>query len=282
MTTHKLKLEPTAAMVMEWALPLYKDPTILKYLGCLDLSSGRELLEKIEKVCQWGAPEGLRNRKNCIKQIILERLIDTNISHQLIVIAAGKTPLALEILLEQPEKIAGSYEIDLGGMEEKSKIYKQVAPQFTKKLHCLSADVTDSDLLHRLVQNGYQKTIPTFVVLEGISYYITKEELRQIVSFFTSPQKTNRIIVEYLVPFEDLTLERQAIARGIFGPIQEKCSLPTLSQYRKEDLAALFKKMGGELLSHYTLSDMEKLRTGKNQYFFQSQEGWIECVVGAF
>lgn len=38
----RLKLEPTAALVMAWALPLYKEGTIGDFVRQLDLSSGQD------------------------------------------------------------------------------------------------------------------------------------------------------------------------------------------------------------------------------------------------
>ncbi len=90
---NKLKLETTAALVMKWALPLYQKSPAIEFVNRLDLSSGTELYEKCRSVCDW-YDEVILNRKSFIKHLIEQRLTGDERKYQLIILAAGKSPMA--------------------------------------------------------------------------------------------------------------------------------------------------------------------------------------------
>ena len=59
----RLRLEPTAALVMQWSLKLYKEEPVLRFINQLDLSSGKNLYDKCHSVCDW-YDEVILNRKS--------------------------------------------------------------------------------------------------------------------------------------------------------------------------------------------------------------------------
>ncbi len=91
---YKLKLEPTAALVMAWALPLYQSGPVGDFVSQLDLSSGADLLCRCQAVCSWYG-EVILNRKHFIRHLILKHLKAGSEPVQIILLAAGKSPLGL-------------------------------------------------------------------------------------------------------------------------------------------------------------------------------------------
>ncbi len=168
---YKLKLEPTAALVMKWALPLYRNSPALEFVNRLDLSSGTELYEKCRSVCDW-YDEVILNRKSFIKHLIEQRLTGDERKYQLIILAAGKSPMAIEIMSEHSDKIHRIFEIDISGMEDKQCLYDSVFPQYADKMKCLKSDISNGDIPSILNDgdNGYHDNIPKIIDIEGVSY----------------------------------------------------------------------------------------------------------------
>jgi len=173
------------------------------------------------------------------------------------------------------------FEIDLSGMEEKKKLCLELFSESLEKLKCVSADIASSDILDILdrAETGYRPDLPAIVIMEGISYYLRKQELKNIIASFQR-QKEGIFIIEYLVPYQLVGQARRFIPEEIFRIMQEDCGLDEIVSYTKEELRSLFREKGGDLVANYTMVDMELARTGVNTYFAKPSDGWIECAVG--
>ena len=275
----KLRLEPTAALVMQWALRLYTEEPILRFVSRLDLSSGKTIFDKCHSVCNW-YDEIILNRKSFIKHLIEQELCAAKQEYQLVFLADGKSPLPIEILFRYPSKVYRIFEIDVSGMEEKNRLYLELFPESLEKLKCINADIASPDILDVLnrTEIGYRTDLPTIILMEGISYYLRKQELKNIIASFQW-QKEGIFIIEYLVPYQLVGQARRSIPEEIFRIIQDDCGLDGITSYTKEELRSFFREKGGDLIATYTMVDMEVARTGANTYFTKPSDGWIECVV---
>jgi hypothetical protein len=87
----------------------------------------------------------------------MEMRLDADESEcQLVFPAAGKSPLALELLERNHSKINRIFEIDISGMEEKKKLYDRICPDNSKKIICITADITSpniASLLNKFFRN---------------------------------------------------------------------------------------------------------------------------------
>ncbi len=276
----KLRLEATAALVMQWALRLYNEEAVLRFVDQLDLSSGKTLSDKCNSVCNW-YDEVILNRKSFVKYLIEQELYTAKQEYQLVFLAAGKSPLPIEILLRYMSKVYRIFEVDVSGMEDKKRLYLELFPEFQEKLKCVNADIASPDILGILdrPENGYSHDLPVIILMEGISYYLRKQELKNIIGSFQR-EKEIIFIIEYLVPYQCVGLSRRSIPKEIFRIIQEDCRLEEITSYTKEELESFFREKGGDLIASYSMVDMELTRTGANTYFEKSSDGWIECVVG--
>jgi len=276
----KLSLEPTAALVMQWALRLYHDEATLRFLNQLDLSSGQTLFDKCHSACNW-YDEIILNRKSFIKHLIEQILRAAEQEYQLILLAAGRSPLPVELLSENSSKVHRIFEVDLSGMEDKKRLYLKVFPALVEKLRCVTTDINSPDILDILAkpENGYRHDLPAIILMEGISCYLRKQELKSIIASF-QPEKEAIFIIEYLIPYRYVDKARRHIPEEIFRIIQEDCRLDCITSYTKEELKGFFRENGGDLITGYSMVDMELARTGANTYFEKPGDGWIECVVG--
>jgi len=274
----KLKLEPTAALVMAWALPLYEKGPVGEFVRQLDLSSGTDLFCRCQAACDWYG-EVILNRKHFIRHQIAEHLRAHERS-QVVLLAAGKSPLGLE-LLQCSSQISRVFEVDLAGMAEKEALYKRTAPEVADRLRCITADIASESLQEELCQAGCRRDIATIVVLEGISYYISEEALKRIISSFRSSGKSI-FILEYLLPCDFVEPSRRMIPRTIFSLIKESTGQKEIRCYSDEDLEQIFLEAGGRAAAYHSMQEMERQRTGRNEYFDKPGLGWIKCLEAEF
>ena len=277
----KLQLEPTAALVMQWALKLYNEEATLRFINRLDLSSGDNLYRKCNSACEW-YEEVILNRKGFIKYLIERELSTAKQEYQLVILAAGKSPLTIEILSKHSAKLHSILEVDIAGMEEKKNLYLELFPEFQGKLECINANIISSDIQEVIgsLNIRYRHDLPTIVLMEGISYYLKKQELKDVIASF---KKNNKciFIIEYLVPYQYVDRSRIYIPKDIFRIIHEDCGLDSITSYTKEELRSFFRENGGDLLASFSMADMEMARTGTKTYFKNVSAGWIECIIGS-
>jgi O-methyltransferase involved in polyketide biosynthesis len=166
-------------------------------------------------------------------------------------------------------------------MEDKKRLYHKVCPELTDKLKCVTADITSPDILSVLDMpvNGYHHDIHSIIVMEGISYYLQKKDLQNIITRFRTDSE-NFLIIEYLIPYRYVNRARRQIPEDIFKVIQDNCGLSAVTSYTKNELRTLFLKNRGDLIASYSMADMELNRTGANVYFEKPSDGWIECAIG--
>ena len=276
----KLRLEPTAALVMLWALSLYNEEPVLRFVRQLDVSSGYPLYNKCDAVCNWYS-QVILNRKSFVRHLIEQKLLTTKWQYQLVFLAAGMSPLSIEILSTYSQKVHRIFEVDISGVEDKRRLYYKLFPKFRDKLKCINADIATTNILDILDSPdfGYRRDLPSIVLMEGISYYLSRQELKNILASFTV-ERGSIFIIEYLIPYQYVCQARRPIPKKVFKIIQEDCGLGEITSYTKDELRSLLRENGGDLIASYCMRDMELTRTGANTYFKKSSDGWIECVVG--
>jgi O-methyltransferase involved in polyketide biosynthesis len=275
----KLKLEPTAALVMTWALPLYERGLVGEFVRQLDLSSGSDLFCRCQAACDW-YDEVILNRKHFIRHQIVEQL-KAGGPVQVVLLAAGKSPLGLELLQQCSYQISRVFEVDLAGMAEKGALYQRIAPEVEDRLKCITSDIASESLHEELRQAGHCPDITTIVVLEGISYYISKEALKRIISSFRISERSI-FILEYLLPCDFVEPSRRMIPRSIFSLIKESTGQKEIRCYSDEDLRQIFSEAGGRVAAYHNMQEMERNRTRRNEYFDKPGLGWIKCLVAEF
>ena len=110
----------------------------------------------------------------------LERLQREGRSGQVVILAAGLAPMSVEIASLFPSSAV--FDVDLHNMREKQTLLGDRVPNIA----CCECDITDIEKLDAaLAGAGFRKGEPTIAVLEGILYYITPDELRNVLSYLS-------------------------------------------------------------------------------------------------
>jgi O-methyltransferase involved in polyketide biosynthesis len=271
-----MRLDATASLVMLWSLPLYDGSAVRAFVDRLDLTAGRDLYALCNDICPWYG-EVILNRKYCIRHWLVRRLISARELQQVVILAAGKSPLALEALQGAPGRIERIIEVDIADMEEKAALYSEIAPD--APIRCLTADIS-GDTLGDLLEAECSPELPTVVVMEGITYYISEESLGRILDRIRTDDRRTTLVIEYLLPCTAVAPERRWIPSKVFDTIRAAAALPAIRVYAPCELDALVEAHGGRVCRHATMTDMERLRTGNASRFSFPADGWIGCLEG--
>lgn len=276
----KLRIDPTSALALKWGLKAFDPSMIEAFVKHIDFTSADKLYEECNSICNW-YEEVILNRKHFISKTIEDQLKKDDKEYVIMNLAAGKSPLAIQLLTKNRDRISKVIEVDYSGMEEKQEIYDRYYPELSYKIKCITADITSDSFLIFIQQiiKEFFTGQPCIIILEGIIYYLKQEEFSKIINKFISPQKSNTLIVEYLLQDSLINEDRKDIPKKVFEKLKNELSLETISSYNRDSINQLFISTGGELISHKSLMDMEKERTGINKYFNGIEEGWIECSV---
>jgi O-methyltransferase involved in polyketide biosynthesis len=271
-----MELEPTAALVMDWAKDLYRTGNVSAFVSTLDLSAGHRIRQECDSVCPWYT-EVMLNRKWFIRHSASKIITAQDRPCQALILASGKSPLALELLENCPGRIASVIETDIAGMEEKQRTYRAVAPKAAERIRCVDADLYDPEGTREAIAGTgmFDHELPTIIVFEGISYYLPPAVSSAVLSQFTSESRQNAVILDSLLPCRLVREDRRYISRGIWGIIHRDCNVKKTITYSPEEMESMLSAAGCTQVRHHAMDEMERLRTGKNQYFVANSDGWI-------
>lgn len=275
------RLEPTAALVMLWSRDRYRSGSAGRFYARLDLSDGEPMRTECDAACPWYHQVTL-NRKWCIHHRASHFIAGADGPCQVILPAAGKSPLALELLDDLDDRIAAVIECDISGMEGKQLLYEETAPEFAGKISCVTADLFDlPGVMERIHATGmFDPRLPTVVIPEGISYYIPPALLAGVTRLFASPHGTNRVICDYLLPCSLVAEERRRYPRGVWRVINRDCNHRPTVTYSPDAMGELLTGAGCTKVVHHSMHAIERQRTGRNEYFPTVADGWIGIAEG--
>ncbi len=276
----QIKLEPTASLLMQWSREAFSGDVISNFVNHLDLTSGKSLIEECASICDWYGDVVLKGKKfiNGYLNSLLENSSD---EHLIIIPGAGKSPLALELLSKHPEKVHKIIEIDITGMDEKVELYYKFYPSFSDKIKCITADVTSESILAvlRTMVHEFYQDMPCIILLEGITYFLSKREMEKIISSFASAGNKNILMIEYLKPLKQVHPSTRQIPEKIFEKINIHSGIKQISFFPPAFISKLISKKGGSLKLKKNLTDIEKNSHGVNKYFDNTDKGWVEYEV---
>lgn len=278
-------LSDTSDCVLYWTRKdVYKHANTLKYLQYVDLSKGKQVFEYYEKDIWSHYDQVIINRKQAIRHLCFEFLSQTLKKHpkaQVVILAAGLDPLSLEL---------ASYfdsiyvlDMDLEKMDVKKQLLQKIQTQNKLKSHieCATLDISNAQLINEKLlllekSKHYDKNIPTLLIAEGISYYITQKQLWDGIKLFASKQKHNALILEYLLPWSMIDSKFVHIPKTVFQKIQEGFGVSNIEQYSEDKINKELQLINSRIEKSYSLKDIEYMRFKKNKLFCKDNTGWIK------
>ena len=276
----QIKLEPTASLMMQWGKDAFSSEIRSNFINHLDLTAGNNLLEECNSICSWYNQVVLCG-KRFVGEYLNNLLTNSTDEHLILILGAGKSPLSLEILKNHESKVNKIIEIDLEGMDEKIELYHKYFPSFSEKIKCITADVTSESILAvlRTMVHEFYNDSPCIILLEGISYFLSKREMEKILASFASTGNKNILLLEYLKPLRSVHPETRHIPEMIFESIKAHSGIKQISSFPASFISKTIMKKGGKLEMNKNLTDLEKNKHGQNKHFDQCDKGWIEYEV---
>lgn len=278
-----MKLEPTAAFVMAMSADVFAGNDLTRrYMERLDMSSADALVEEHRAVGVYeAAQQVLSNRKFGVQTLVTGMLQQSAVPMQIVSLAAGKSPMGLELLAEQADKVARVFEVDVTPFAGKAALYHELLPLSRDKVVFLEQDILSDRLMPKLLAEGFDPATPTVLLIEGISHYIDHATCKAMLARFVTPAKKVHVILEYSVPLDHVAdpVRREKV-RQAFAIIEQKFFPQGMTKYTQDWLHGTFKALGGELVQVMRMDEMERLRCGKNMFFLTPESGWIELAVG--
>jgi O-methyltransferase involved in polyketide biosynthesis len=195
--------------------------------------------------------------------------------NQVIILGAGLSPLSIEWKSRYPNMAV--FDIDIDNMKLKMELVSQIKSQKLQEIRFITADLENSsEVEEALIKNGFKIENPSLVVMEGISYYLSKNVLLNLSNLFRKLRTGSRLVMDYLVPARNIADDRQHIPERIFNLIKGECNLSEINRYDSKDFESIF---NAKILLKRTMMGIEKKRKGENILFPTSESGWIEICL---
>jgi hypothetical protein len=251
---------------------LYTGPKVRKYISSLDLSEGDEMLSRFSDDQNFMHTQTVSGRKwFMMRETIkfIEWNAEKGLSSQVIIPGAGIAPFSAALSEMYPQ--IQIFDIDLYGMVEKALMLRS---EF-KNIECITADLEDvSFWTSQLEKVGFDSTRPTIMVLEGITYYLTKAGLARIFEWANTHRMT--IIGEFGFPPDSVIPEHRDYPRRVFEIITGLSNHPGASFYTREEFLKMASGSGYSKTVLTPMREMQIIRTG-NPYPFEKENAcWIE------
>ncbi len=279
-----LRLSHTSALVMHWGKSVYRDIYAQEYVNRLDLSEGQELVESCNVICPWYS-EIIINRKFYIRKLLEQYYKRIEGRFQMIILAAGADPLSLEALHRFGDKLDRVIEVDIMDQSAKEYIMGDVASDLVRNISFVQGDVRDKDLLKRMESfAGYDPGKPSFIVAEGISYFLTKVELERLFFEFSSIERHNMMVMDYLLSDDHVGKDYVGIPRQIvetvMAYITDSDDTGEYISYGADEVSRIYESCKCYTSCFYPQSIMEHCRKGIYAYFHPDNDGWVALSSG--
>jgi len=276
-STSPILLAKTSALVLVCDSNYsYQSPKTKEFLSYLDLSEGENMYNKI-KYLKPHVDEVIPNRKFIIHNYIREVLMSCKDTVQVLVLACGWDPILVKINEEFPTHSV--FGVDIESVHLQEKILQQIAPD--SSIFYINSDITDTQsLMEKLIQKGWVEDRPSFIVLEGISYYIKPKQLWHILQELRAKISSECFICgDFLVDWKQQKLSKisQHLATGVFDMIKEECS-QKYYPYTTLQIQKKLESLGFDEIKFFTQDAIQTKRLGR-AYPWDLKDGHIQLFT---
>jgi len=273
-----MKISATSALVLNWTEEeLWETPEAMKYFRKLDLSEGQPLLEMFDGDERYIHTHAVSNRKFFMKQQIirfLESLPSGRKDGQVLILAAGLTPLSFEIASLYP--LCRVFDVDRYLMKEKMA-YR---PSVLANIEFIECDLTDVGRLHEvLLLHGFDPRKPAIAVMEGIIYYLTTPALIEILKYLSG--NGIRLVGDFCLKPELVNAEHRIYPIEVFRKISEMVGLESVTFYSEREIGSALTGSGFGTVRITGMRQIQKERTGAAEPFNAPDSGWLRTLFAA-
>ena len=268
-------ISDTSALVLNWtSKDVWKSDNARKYFESLDLTSADSLYKRFDEQMNLIQTHLLTNRKFFIRKCVvdfLEQCKTKNEPGQVIILAAGIDPLSVEIASLYP--YSKVFDVDKYSMQEKEKHLNGISSNI-KFIEC---DITNTKLLkENLLQNGWDENQSSIVIIEGITYYLTEEELKKIFAFFA--QHVSNFACDFGINPECVIEKNRMIGVEIVSKVTQMVNIEFMNCYTPDCFLELIEQSGFENVQRFKMAEIQKERTGEITPFEEGESAWVTLV----
>jgi len=189
---------------------------------------------------------------------------------QLLLLGSGFDTRACRI--KGIEKIA-VFEVDHPETLSKKRAgLKKYYNEIPEHLNLIEIDFEKKDLSEVLSKNNFNRDKKTFVIWEGVTQYLNKEALYQVLDFFAQLSRGSKILFTYIKKEVFDSSERSEVDQKIIS-FAEEMGVPWKSGFKKVEIENILKTRGFRLIED----------VGKDQYkkrYSQLTEREISVYAG--
>ena len=271
-------ISDTSALVLNFTSPdIWKSKNARVYFDKLDLSSADDLLKMFDEEELYMQTQLVSNRKYFVRKKIIEFLEKNNSqnhSAQVIILAAGIAPLSVEIASLFPT--CKVFDIDKYQMQDKNKFLDNLCPN----IQFIEVDITDlQGLTTKLTALGWNEHEPSLLVMEGIIYYISENDLKSIFNKFAP---VAGLIGDFCLKPEWVNEKTRKFGVDVFRKIKETTGVEYTNFYDPLHFTGLLKKCGFSNPEIITMNLIQFERTGKLAPFNNDDSGWIILISSSY
>jgi len=256
----------------------YKSPKAKQFISHLDLSKGQEMYNKIQHL-RPHIDEVIPNRKFLIHNYLRKILKKYPPPFQVLSLACGWDPILIKMSEEFPYH--SFFGVDNESVKVQEKLVKQIMPK--SPIYYLQVDITQTKQLLNLLQNkGWNNKHPTFLIVEGISYYIQKNIFWKSLSTLQKNLQSDCFICgDFLIDWKKQKVSdiSEKLAFTIFNMIKITCSQDYYT-YTSKSIENHLKEMNFSDIQFFTQGEIQKQRTKDIKPWEQKQDGHI-CLFTA-
>ena len=249
----------------------------MQYINSLDLTEGDALMQELDEEQHHMHTQAITARKYFMYSKacqFLEESKNMNLPAQIIIMAAGISPLSASLAEQYPE--SKIFEIDLYSMEEKSKMLSEHFPNIS----FIEVDLENlTACKEKLSAHNYQPENRTMIIFEGIVYYLSNKSLTDL--FKWSFKNKAIIIGDFCLPPELVSESNRKFPKKVFEVIRNLLSLPPIAFYSREEFLLMLNDAGYKNCESQNLREIHFERTNSLSYFEEEQSGWIELWKAA-
>ena len=165
------------------------------FIYLLRISFFRNIIVRLMDKKVPGARAGVLCRKRYIDETIM-KYVNTDID-SILILGSGFDTLAYRT----PEiSLKSIFELDFpNNIAEKKYAIKRLKAQQHKQVRFIPIDFNTQEIEPLLIKSGYSFNHKTFVVLEGVTQYITESSFQKLLSFLSKLKSGSMIILTYIL-----------------------------------------------------------------------------------
>lgn len=259
----KLKTDPLSGLFLLQYKNNVKKDVFGHLLENCDLDETGRLYEN-SKIIMKLLDKLFENKYYFIRENIKEILIENEDSYLIIILAAGKSPLALDLLESNYGKIEKIFEIDKEDMQAKKQIYDTFYPTLCDKIKCISADFKSAGILSNLSRliSEYYADKSCIIVYEGFTFLLEEEDICRIIKSFRSTERKNFFFLDFI----DFDSGNEKMVFADFLKFFKNQNPENIIKLHKSSrLKDIFEKENSRLQLIRSQNEIENLRAGQKE-----------------